>query len=86
MLPDDPLWYKDAIIYEVHVRAFHDSVGFKPVAKISWTENGQERVKLWMEWAFERSFAKYKDAEREAYIFAKDWVDSNRTVTLELKK
>jgi maltose alpha-D-glucosyltransferase/alpha-amylase len=27
MLPDDPLWYKDAIIYELHVRAFHDSVG-----------------------------------------------------------
>ena len=23
----DPLWYKDAIIYEVHVRAFQDSVG-----------------------------------------------------------
>jgi maltose alpha-D-glucosyltransferase / alpha-amylase len=23
----DPLWYKDAIIYEVHVRAFHDSRG-----------------------------------------------------------
>src|ERR1700682_3251182 len=22
---DDPLWYKDAVIYEVHVRAFHDS-------------------------------------------------------------
>src|SRR5919199_3171193 len=22
---DDPLWYKDAIIYEVHVRAFRDS-------------------------------------------------------------
>src|SRR6187200_2349616 len=27
MLTDDPLWYKDAVIYEVHVRAFHDSVG-----------------------------------------------------------
>src|SRR3954453_20407607 len=27
MLQDDPLWYKDAIIYELHVRAFHDSVG-----------------------------------------------------------
>ena len=27
MLDDDPLWYKDAIIYELHVRAFHDSVG-----------------------------------------------------------
>src|SRR3982751_2832478 len=24
---DDPLWYKDAVIYELHVRAFHDSVG-----------------------------------------------------------
>lgn len=24
-LEDDPLWYKDAIIYEVHVRAFYDS-------------------------------------------------------------
>jgi maltose alpha-D-glucosyltransferase/alpha-amylase len=26
-LPADPLWYKDAIIYEVHVRAFRDSSG-----------------------------------------------------------
>ncbi|MGK7311487.1 MAG: maltose alpha-D-glucosyltransferase [Candidatus Longimicrobiales bacterium M2_2A_002] len=25
--PDDPEWYKDAIIYEVHVRAFNDSNG-----------------------------------------------------------
>src|SRR5579872_3402411 len=23
----DPLWFKDAIIYELHVRAFHDSDG-----------------------------------------------------------
>jgi maltose alpha-D-glucosyltransferase / alpha-amylase len=23
----DPLWYKDAILYELHVRAYHDSVG-----------------------------------------------------------
>ncbi len=23
----DPLWYKDAIIYELHVRAFNDSNG-----------------------------------------------------------
>lgn len=27
MLQDDPLWYKDAVIYEVHVRAFCDSIG-----------------------------------------------------------
>src|SRR5678809_1534248 len=26
-MADDPLWYKDAIIYELHVRAFHDTVG-----------------------------------------------------------
>jgi maltose alpha-D-glucosyltransferase/alpha-amylase len=25
--PGDPLWYKDAIIYELHVRAFNDSNG-----------------------------------------------------------
>ena len=24
-LADDPLWYKDAIIYQTHVRAFYDS-------------------------------------------------------------
>ncbi|MCC6543469.1 MAG: maltose alpha-D-glucosyltransferase [Nitrospirae bacterium] len=27
VLEDDPLWYKDAIIYELHVRSFHDSNG-----------------------------------------------------------
>ena len=28
MLVNDPLWYKDAILYEVHVRAFCDSFGY----------------------------------------------------------
>jgi len=23
--PDDPLWYKDAVIYQLHVKAFYDS-------------------------------------------------------------
>ncbi len=27
VLEDDPLWFKDAIIYELHVRAFHDANG-----------------------------------------------------------
>src|SRR5260221_2545345 len=27
LLTDDPLWYKDAIIYELHVRTFYDSDG-----------------------------------------------------------
>ncbi len=26
-LADDPLWYKDAIIYQVHVKAYRDSSG-----------------------------------------------------------
>jgi len=26
-LEDDPLWYKDAVIYELHVKTFHDSNG-----------------------------------------------------------
>jgi maltose alpha-D-glucosyltransferase / alpha-amylase len=26
-LPDDPYWYKDAVIYEIHVRAFYDQNG-----------------------------------------------------------
>ena len=26
-LPDDPLWYKDAIIYQLHVKAYQDSSG-----------------------------------------------------------
>ena len=24
-LEDDPLWYKDAVIYELHVKSFYDS-------------------------------------------------------------
>ena len=31
-LDDDPLWYKDAIIYELHVRAFSDSDGDGSIA------------------------------------------------------
>ena len=23
--PDDPLWYKDAVIYQLHVKAFFDA-------------------------------------------------------------
>ena len=26
-MSQNPTWYKDAIIYELHVRAFHDSIG-----------------------------------------------------------
>src|ERR1700754_4297858 len=26
-LTDDPLWFKDAVIYEIHIRAFQDSNG-----------------------------------------------------------
>ena len=26
-MSQDPLWYKDAVFYELHVKAFHDSNG-----------------------------------------------------------
>src|SRR5262245_16736429 len=26
VIENDPLWYKDAILYEVHVRTFHDDL------------------------------------------------------------
>src|SRR5678815_4891663 len=26
-MTDDPLWYKDAIVYQLHVKAFHDANG-----------------------------------------------------------
>jgi hypothetical protein len=63
-----------------------DSVGYKPIAQINWTENGQERVKLWMEWCFTARFATHKEAEREAQTFAEDWIDDNTKVKPETKK
>jgi hypothetical protein len=54
-----------------------DRIGFKPIAQINWTEDGRERVKLWMEWCFKASFATYKEAETEGHVFAKDWIDDN---------
>ncbi|HXQ34843.1 MAG TPA: hypothetical protein VN843_12590 [Anaerolineales bacterium] len=59
-----------------------DGIHWKPIAQINWTEDGKERVKLWMEWYFTRSFATYKDAEMEAHVFAKDWID-NRNLNSE---
>ena len=26
-MSQDPLWYKDAVFYELHIKAFHDSNG-----------------------------------------------------------
>ena len=47
MLNQDPLWYKDAVFYELHVRAFYDGnddgVGDFPglIQKLDWI---RERV------------------------------------------
>jgi hypothetical protein len=56
--------------------ATRDRMEWKPIAQINWTEDGKDRVKLWMEWCFTRSFVTYKDAEMEAQVFAKDWIDN----------
>lgn len=63
-----------------------DNNGFKPIAQINWTEKGQERVKLWMEWCFTACFATYKDAEMKAHVFAEDWIDDNTKGKQEIKK
>jgi uncharacterized membrane protein (DUF106 family) len=67
-------------VYKRHIirsgaAAMRGSLEWKPIAQINWAEDGKERVKLWMEWYFLCSFATYKDAEREAHVFAKDWID-----------
>jgi hypothetical protein len=56
--------------------AIRDGIEWKPIAQINWIEDGKEHVKLWMEWFFTRSFASCKDAEMEAHVFAKDWIDN----------
>ena len=68
-------------VYKRHIirsgaAAVRGSIEWKPIAQINWTEEGKEHVKLWMEWFFTRSFASCKDAEMEAHVFAKDWVDN----------
>ena len=73
-------------VYKRHIirsgaAAMRGSIEWKPIAQINWTEDGKERVKLWMEWCFTRSFARYKDAEMEAHVFAKDWIyNKNRNL------
>ena len=34
----DPLWYKKALIYELHLRAFHDSNGDGHLSKTEFSE------------------------------------------------
>jgi hypothetical protein len=68
--------YKQYIIHSGAAPRPHSS-DWKPIAQVNWTENGQDRVKLWMEWCFTRSFATYKEAEIEALLFAKNWINMN---------
>ena len=74
-------------VYKGHIirsgaAAMPDSIepAWKPIAQVNWTEGGTERVKLWMEWCFMRSFATYKEAEMEAHVFAKDWIDNKNRI------
>jgi hypothetical protein len=67
-------------VYKQHIirsgaAPIRDSELWKPIAQVNWSEGGKERVKLWMEWHFERSFASYQEAETEGHLFAKKWID-----------
>ena len=51
--PPDPLWYKDAVIYELHVRAFRDSNGdgigdFRGLTSGSTTSQDLGVTALWL--------------------------------------
>lgn len=48
---------------------------WKPIAQINWSENGHDRVKLWMPWFFDHPFATTSEAELEGHLFAKNWID-----------
>ena len=46
-LPDDPLWYKDAIIYQLHIKSFFDRTttasAISPALSRSWTTSPTRR-------------------------------------------
>ena len=48
---------------------------WKPIAQITWSENGERRVRLWMDWHFLLSFRNRSAAEKEAKLFARDWIN-----------
>jgi len=66
--------YKQHVIHSGAAKVRNNNA-WKPIAQVNWSENGQQRVKLWMEWQFDRSFASYNEAEMEAHSFAKKWID-----------
>jgi hypothetical protein len=51
---------------------------WKPIAQVNWNEGGTDRVKLWMEWHFKRSFPTMKEAEMEGHRFAKKWIKKGK--------
>jgi hypothetical protein len=70
--------YKEYLI-RAGAAALRNAIGFKPIAQVNWSEDGKERVRLWMEWQFAEHFASYEEAEKEALRFAKNWVDERRS-------
>jgi hypothetical protein len=67
-------------IYKQHVirsgaAPIRNNKEWKPIAQVNWSDDGIDRVKLWMEWHFDRSFPNYDEAEMEGHRFAKKWID-----------
>jgi hypothetical protein len=66
--------YKQHVI-RAGAAAVRDRNEWKPIAQVNWYEDGKDRVRLWMEWQFRRAFATEKEAETEAELSAKKWID-----------
>lgn len=73
--------YKDHHICS-GARPVPDSTEWKPTVEICWVEGPMEFMKRWMEYDFARSCATERLAEIEAHVFAREWIDAQKTTAL----
>ena len=49
--------------------------GWRAAIRVSWNENAMKKMKLW---TGQISFQTKKEAEREAHLLAKKWIDEDK--------
>ena len=66
--------YKGHLI-RTRAAPIRDKTEWKTIAQVNWTEQGIDRVKLWMDRWFVRSYKTCDEAELQGHNFAKSWID-----------
>lgn len=69
--------YKDHAIFS-GARAVPHTSEWKPIARVYWSEHGEERIKSWDESHFRLTFETHEQAEMEAHLFARKWIDDGK--------